>query len=163
MKSRDFRAILLSILLLATQRALAATTNGSSALALASLVAVHSPLLSTGDMLLIRRLFNGHFHRLRGDTKTISVTADAIVCSVGNVDITAHSCKLTFGTKTVNLIGDAAYELYATMALAGVPSEGAAGTMSESLAHLVCSINPLEIADRGGGGADCAFAAGAPK
>jgi hypothetical protein len=62
---------------------------------------------------------------------------------VGNIDITAHSCKLTFGTKTVNLTGDAAYELYATMALAGVPSEGAAGTISESLSHLVCTINPL--------------------
>src|SRR5262249_61084684 len=93
-------------------------------------------LLSKGDILLIRRLFNGHVHRLRGDTKTISVTADSIVCSVGNVDITAHSCKLTFGTKTVNLIGDAAYELYATMALAGVPSEGAAGTMFWGLSPL---------------------------
>ena len=29
----------------------------------------------------------------------ISVTADAIVCGIGNVDITTHSCKLTFGAK----------------------------------------------------------------
>ena len=161
MKSRNFRAILL--LLLATQSASAATNSGPSALALASLVAVHSPVLNTGDTVLLRRLFNAHFHQLRGDTKTSSITADTIVCSVGNVDITAHSCKLTFGAKTANLNGRAAYELYTTMAQAGVPSEGAAGTTSESLSHLVCTINPLEIAKRAGGGADCTFDVGAPK
>ena len=161
MKKRDFRAILLAILLLASQHAFAANANGSSALALASLVAVHSPLLNTGDMILIRRLFNGHFHQLRTDTKTISVTADTVACNVGNIDITTHSCKLTFGGETVNLNGRAAYELYATQA--GVSSGGAAGTMSESLSQLVCTINPLEIAKRSGGGADCTFDAGAPK
>ena len=109
----DFRAIaILSFLLLTCQSVLAATASGSSALALASLVAVHSPVLSTGDTVLIRRLFNGHFHQLRGDTKVISVEANATVCSVGNVDLTAHSCKLTFGGKTINLTGDRAYELY---------------------------------------------------
>ena len=128
---------------------------------LASLVAVHSPVLSTGDTVLIRRLFNGHFHQLRGDTKVISVEANAIVCSVGNVDLTAHSCKLTFGGKTINLTGDKAYELYATMSQAGVPSEGSAGAVHESLSHLVCTINPLEIAKRDGGGADCTFDAAA--
>ena len=106
-----------------------------------------------GDIALIRRLFNGHFHQLRGDTKVISVEANAIVCSVGNVDLTAHSCKLTFGGKTINLTGDKAYELYATMSQAGVPPEGSAGAVHESLSHLVCTINPLEIAKRDGGGA----------
>ena len=95
-----FRAIaILILLLLANQRAFAATASGSSALALASLVAVHSPVLHTSETLLIRRLFNGHFHQLRADTKPISVEADAIACSIGNVDITPHSCKLTFGRK----------------------------------------------------------------
>ena len=158
----DFRAIaILSFLLLTCQSVLAATASGSSAFALASLVAVHSPVLSTGDIALIRRLFNGHFHQLRGDTKPISVEANAIVCSVGNVDLTAHSCKLTFGGKTINLTGDKAYELYATMSQAGVPSEGSAGAVHESLSHLVCTINPLEIAKRDGGGADCTFDAAA--
>ena len=143
----DFRAIaILSFLLLTSM--LAATASGSGALALASLVAVHSPVLNMSDTVLIRRLFNGHFHQLRGDTKVISVEADAIVCSVGNVDLTAHSCKLTFGGKTINLVGDKAYELYATMSQAGVPSEGSAGAVHESLSHLVCTINPLEILPR---------------
>ena len=132
-------------------------------MAFGAVVASHSPILNTSDTLLIRRLFNGHFYQLRGDTATISVTADAIVCSAGTVDITAHSCKLSFGAKTANLTGRAAYELYATMAQVGVPSEGAAGTMSKSLSHLVCTINPIEIAKRGGGGADCTFDTGATK
>jgi hypothetical protein len=158
----DFGAIaILSFLLLTCQSVLAATANGSSALALASLVAVHSPVLSTSDTLLIRRLFNGHFHRLRGDTNVISVEANAIVCSIGNVDITSHSCKLTFVGKTINLTGDAAYELYATMSQAGVPAQGSAGEVHESLSHLVCTIKPLEIAKRDGGGADCTFDAAA--
>ena len=96
------------------------------------------------DTLLTRCLFNGHFHQLRGDTKTISVTADAIVCSVGTVDITAHSCKLTFGAKTVNLTGRAAHELYATMAQAGVPSQSTTNALSVGLSHLMCTINPLK-------------------
>ena len=127
---------------------------------LASLVAVHSPVSNTSDTLLTRRLFNGHFHQLRGDTKMISVMADAIVCSVGIVDITAYSCKLTFGAKTVNLTGRAAHELYATMAEAGVQSQNTANALSEGLSHLMCTINPLEIAKRSGGGADCKFDAG---
>src|SRR4029077_15641921 len=99
----DFRAIaILSFLLLTCQSALAGTASGSSAFALASLVAVHSPVLSTGDTALIRRLFNGHFLQIRGDNNGISVEANSIVCSVGNVDLTAHSCKLTFGGKTIN-------------------------------------------------------------
>jgi hypothetical protein len=116
----DFRAIAIHIFLLLTcQSVLAATFSGSSALAPASLVAVHSPVLSMGDTILMRRLFNGHFHQLRGDTNVISVKANAIVCSVGNVDLTSHSCKLTFDAKTINLTGRTAYELYATMSQAG--------------------------------------------
>ena len=158
----DFRAIAILIFLLLTgQSLLAATASGSSALALASVVVVQSPMLSTGDKLLIRRLFNGHYYQLRGDTKVISVEANAIVCSIGNVDITSHSCKLTFGGKTINLTGDAAYQLYATMSQAGVPAQGSAGEVHESLSHLVCTINPLEIVKRSGGGADCTFDADA--
>ncbi len=153
-------AAFLAVLLAAIQSASAATKSGSSALALAFLVAVHSPISNMSDTVLTRRLFNGHFYQLRGDIKPISVTADAIVCSVGTVDITAHSCKLTFGAKTVNLTGRAAHEVYATMAQAGVPSESTTNASSESLSHLVCTIVPLEIAKRSGGGANCTFDAG---
>ena len=65
-----FQAIAIVTFLLPTcQSVLAATVSGSNALALASVVVVQSPVLSTGDKLLIRRLFNGHYYQLRGDTK----------------------------------------------------------------------------------------------
>jgi hypothetical protein len=151
----DFRAIAIHIFLLLTcQSVLAATFSGSSALAPASLVAVHSPVLSMGDTILMRRLFNGHFHQLRGDTNVISVKANAIVCSVGNVDLTSHSCKLTFDAKTINLTGRTAYELTRRCRKR---AEGSAGEVHESLSNLVCTIKPLEIAKRHGGGADCTF------
>jgi hypothetical protein len=149
--------ILLFALLLTSQSALAATTTGSSALALASLVGVQSPVLSRHDKSVLARLLGGHADVAFPVNKQISVKADDIVCNAGDIDITAHSCKLTFGAKTANLTGDKAHELYATMAEVGVPSEGSAGAVHESLSHLVCTINPHEIALKSGSGADCMF------
>jgi hypothetical protein len=162
MKAGDLtRATILLFPLLASQNASAATATGSSALALASLVAEASPLLSRHEKRVMARLFGGHLHHLPANSK-ISVKADAIVCRVSNVDITSRSCKLTFGAASANLTGRKAHELYATLAEAGVPSEGAAGSIFESLAHFVCTIDPREIAQRAGGGADCTFDLGAP-
>ncbi len=157
MQMREFNAaaILLFSLLLTSHSASAATASGSSALALAALVGAHSPILSRHDKRVLARLFDGHTNVLFPGSK--NVEADAIDCTAGNVDITAHSCKLTFGDKTANLRGRKAHELYATMVEAGVPSEGAAGRLHESLSHLVCTINPHVIAQKGGGGADCTF------
>jgi hypothetical protein len=39
----------------------------------------------------------------------------------------------------------------------GISSEGAAGTLHETVSHLVCTISPHEIAQKAGGGADCTF------
>jgi aquaporin Z len=50
-----------------------------------------------------------------------------------------------------------AHELYATMVEVGISSEGAAGTLHETVSHLVCTISPHEIAQKAGGGADCTF------
>jgi hypothetical protein len=149
--------ILLFGLLLASQGALAATTTGSSALALATLVGVQSPVLSRHDKSVLARLLGGHTDVAFPANKKISIKADDIVCTAGDVDITAHSCKLTFGAKTADLAGDKAHELYATLAEVGVPREGSAGAVHERLSHLVCTINPNQIAQKGGGGADCMF------
>ncbi len=159
MQTRDFKAtaILLFTLLLTSHSASAANTSGSSALALAALVGAHSPVLTMYNKHVLARLFDGHTNVPFPANKKISVEADAIDCTAGNVDIAAHRCKLTFGAKTISLGGREAHELYATMVEAAVPSEGAAGTLHESLSHLVCTINPHEIAQKGGGGADCSF------
>src|SRR6516225_5637347 len=68
---RDLRgaAILFFPLLLASQSASAATAAGSSALALASLVAAASPLLSRHEKRVMARLFGGHLHHLPANSK----------------------------------------------------------------------------------------------
>jgi hypothetical protein len=149
-------------LLLASQSASAATAAGSSALALASLVAAHSPLLSGYEKRVMAQLFSGQSNVNFPANMKISVKADAVVCRASNVDITSRSCKLTFGPASAQLTGSEAHKLYATMAESGIPPEGTAGSAFESLAHLVCTIDPSTIAQRGGGGAECTFDPGAP-
>ncbi len=163
MQTTDSRwtAILLSFLLLASQSASAASVSGSSALALASVVAEHSTELTLYHKSIMARLFDGEFDVPFSRNKKISIEADTIICRAGNVDITARSCRLTFGAARTDLTGRKAHELYATIAEAGISSEGSAGTMYEGLSHLVCTINPHEIAQKGGGGADCTFDSGA--
>ena len=154
-------AIVLVPLLLASQSAPAATAAGPGALALAALVAAHSPLLGRHERRALARLLDGHSRVGFPPGIKISVKADAVVCRASNVDITSRSCKLTFGAKSVNLTGRQAHELYATIAEAGVPPDGAAGSVLESLSHLICTIDPHAIAQKAGGGADCTFDPGA--
>ena len=87
----------------------------------------------------------------------MSVTADALTCRVSNVDITSRRCQISFGKATRNLKGRAANEVYATLAMAGVVAEGAAGSMIESISKLRCTLDPGEIKDNSGGGAECTF------
>jgi hypothetical protein len=88
--------------------------------------------------------------------KKISVTADSIVCRI-NVDITARSCELTFKKATHTIKGREANELYATEVFAGLPSDGAAGSIFESLSKPNCTLDPAGIKDKGGAGADCSY------
>ena len=83
-----------------------------------------------------------------------------MVCRVSNVDITSRSCELTFGSRKRTLTGREANEVGATAAAAGVPSEGAAGSSIESISKLRCTIDPNEIMQKAGGGANCIFETG---
>ena len=136
------------------------TATGPTALALAAVVAGHSPLVSAFNNRVIARLFRGNtnFGFTRG--RKISVTADSIICRTSNVDITSRMCELTFSVGKPALRGREANELSATAAVAGAPSEGAAGSMIESLSKLACTIDPNEIMQKAGGGAECTFEAG---
>src|SRR5262249_28388785 len=131
-------------------------------LALASIVAAHSPLLNRLESRAMARLFGGRSDLAFPANRKILVKADAIVCRASNVDITSRSCKLTFGNRSVDLTGRNAHELFATIAEAGVPPDGAAGSIYENLSHLACTIAPGEIAQKAGGGAECTFDPGAP-
>ena len=136
------------------------SASGPTALALAAVIAQHSPAVRAFDKRVIARLFRGNTRfGFTPDTK-ISVDADTVVCRVSNVDITQRSCELTFGSRKRTLTGREANEIGATAAAAGVPSEGAAGSSIESISKLRCTIDPNEIMQKVGGGANCNFETG---
>ena len=130
----------------------AASITGQAALALAGVVALYSPLPAANKK-AVAALFKGDTNFPY--TAKITVTADKIVCRTSNVDVTARSCEVTFKTSTKTLKGREANELYATEAMAGIPSDGAAGSNFESLSKLTCTLDPKVLKQKGGGGAEC--------
>jgi hypothetical protein len=151
---------LLAATLLVTPAA-AATTGGSGALALAALIATHSPTASVAEKRVMARLFAGQTNFSYPANNTIIVSADSVVCRISNVDIAERSCELTFGRTKRTLKGREAHEFYATAVEIGVPSDGAAGTIYESFSHLICTIDPNAIKQKDGSGAMCMFDTGA--
>ena len=135
--------------------AIAGSVTGSVALALAGVVATHSPKLSPAEKKAVAAFFDGKTD-VPGTGK-IKVAADRIVCRIGNVDITARSCEVTFAGETISFRGREANELYATEAMAGVPSDGAAGSIFEGVSKLACTLDPAAIKDKSGGGAECSY------
>ena len=146
--------VLLTAFGLAPAAAAPVSVSGSTAVAVAGVIAPYSPLLSAHEKRKIADLFNGH---ARAGNK-LTVTAESIVCSVSNVDITARSCELTFDKFARTLKGREANEVNATLAAAGAVAGGAAGSMIQSVTNLTCTLDPNVIKDNAGGGADCAFA-----
>jgi hypothetical protein len=151
-----FAALVFSLSVAAVSAASAASVTGAAALALAGVVAQYAPLPAANKH-AVAAFF-------KGDTNfpykgKISVTADKIVCRTSNVDITARSCEVTFKTKKQTLGGREANELSATEAAAGIPSDGAAGSNFESLSKLNCTLDPEQLKQKGGGGAECSFEA----
>jgi hypothetical protein len=149
-------------LLLFTHPASASVAAGNGALALAALIAANSPVLAESDKRILAALFEGQLDSPFAAGRKISVQADHVTCSAGNVDISRHSCALTFSKQTATLAGRKAHELYATLTEIGVPPDGAAGTIYESVSHVSCTIDPNGIKQRDGGGATCHFDTGGP-
>jgi hypothetical protein len=143
-----------------TASAAPGNVSGPSALALAAVIAQHSPAVRAFDRRVIARLFRGNTSFGFTPNTKISVDADSVICRVSNVDITSRSCDLSFGTRKRKLTGREANEVGATAAAAGVPSQGAAGSSIESISKLRCTIDPNEIMQKGGGGAECSFDTG---
>ena len=144
-------------LLLGTTAAYAGSVDGSSALALAALVAEQSPIVKATDKTLLAKFLNGGANAPYASKDKITVAADAVSCKSSNVDITIHDCDLTFGTKKITTHGRRAHELYATLAEAGVPSDGAAGSIFEAVSNLNCTIDPAAVMEKAGGGAHCTY------
>jgi hypothetical protein len=130
------------------------SATGSTALAIAAVIAPYSPLLSAHEKTTIACLFDGN----ASAGKKLAVTAESIICRVGNVDITARSCEITFKKGKRTLKGRQANEVNATLTAAGAIAEGAAGSMIQTVTKLSCTLEPNVIKDHSGGGADCSFA-----
>ena len=154
------RAWLAILLGLSSPAAFADDASGPGALALAAVVGDRDPALNATHRLALARLFAGQTNFGLPAGQKIVVKADKIVCRVHNVSIIERSCELKFGPHVVNLAGRSANELYATMSVAGVPSDGAAGTIFEGLHQLGCTVDPAVAVQGAGGGADCTFTPG---
>jgi hypothetical protein len=154
MNLRKLAVLTISLVVAGATAASAGSATGSAALALAAVVAPYS-YLPAADKMAVKKFFNGDTNVSYG--KKISVAADKIVCRTSNVDITARSCELTFKNGKHTLKGREANELYATEVMAGVPSDGAAGSIFESLSKLNCTLDPKALKDKAGAGADCSF------
>ena len=157
MRSGKSVVLILPLLMADIGTASAASVSGSVALALAGVVAPYSQL-PAAEKKAVAAFFAGDSNVPYANK--ITVTADKIVCRASNVDITSRSCELTFGSHTRTVKGREANAIFATEALAGVPADGAAGTIFEALSKLSCTLDPTVIQDKAGGGADCTFTPG---
>jgi hypothetical protein len=157
------RTVLAVLLVLGNGTSIASAASGSAfgpaALALAGVVASHSRVLSFADRRVIAQLFAGKSISFPPGRK-ISINADSITCRVSNVDIISRSCELVFGDRKRALKGRQANELFATLLAAGVASVGAAGSIFEKVTTLICTIDPNEVQQKAGGGAQCVFETG---
>jgi hypothetical protein len=151
------KLMFLTAALLAAPLAHAASSGGNAGLALAARVGVHSPALSVLQKKILLRMLDGNLNFSWPAGHKIVVKADAVTCRASNVDISAHSCAFTFGTHKPSIQGEAGEALYATLVWNGVPADGAAGTIFESVKNLVCTIDPNAVKQRDGSGADCTF------
>src|SRR3954468_6147200 len=162
MQMKSGRLAVLTVSLLtataSTASAAPATVSGPAALALAGVVALYSPLLTADEREAVSAFFVGQSGVRYA--KKILVTADKVVCRVSNVDITARSCELTFKGAKQTIRGRRASEILATEAMVGIPADGAAGSVSEGLSKLTCTLDPAEIRKKAGGGAGCSFETG---
>lgn len=144
-------------LLLMAPPASAETADGSGALALAALVGQNSPKLDPAAKDVLLKLLDGDA-KIGTSTGTILVKANKINCRASNVDITAHSCELTFGGTMAKITGRRAHELYATLAEIGIQPDGAAGSSFEAIGQLNCKIDVTAVTQMAGGGAHCDYA-----
>jgi hypothetical protein len=140
-------------LILSGQAACAASATGAAALALGALAAEHDWALSAFKRHTLAKVFAGQNPPYPA-AQTIVVKAATIVCRESDVAINRRSCAITNFGHTVALTGRAAHELFATLIEVGVPADGAAGSIFESLSALECKISPHVIAGNSGAGAD---------
>jgi len=144
---------------LAAVPASAGTMSGNAALAFAALVGAHSPALPEMDKYILSKFLNGET-RFQSWNAKFSFSVSDVHCRYSDVDITEHRCTISFGSRNVELDGREGGALLATMALAGVESDGAAGTIHYEAKGIACTVDPAEVKSKDGGGAMCSYNGG---
>ncbi len=152
-----FAAVLLLIPSVVLAKPRTESASGPDALALAELVGEQSPTLPKADKTLLLGYLDGKAATTHTKGQTVHVTVKSIQCKSSDVDLTERQCELMFGTKRVPLRGRQAEALNATLALIGLPEDGAAGSIYYSLDNLDCTVDADAIKERDGSGADCKF------
>lgn len=150
-------SVAFAVALLSCSAAQANSTGGHAALSLAEAVGAQSPLLSFFHKFALQQFRNGST-TFGGPTGSFTFTAASIDCGAGDVDITHHYCRLTFGSlPTIQINGAAAQQLFATLIEAGDPSDGTAGTIHEAVTALSCTVDIGQVKAKAGGGATCTY------
>ncbi|HEY0301401.1 MAG TPA: hypothetical protein VGC36_08725 [Rhizomicrobium sp.] len=149
-------SIAFAITTLGGSAAYAASTGGFAALSLAEAVGLRSPTVSFAHKLTLKKFRAGNTTFVSSNAP-FTFSAAAIDCGASNVDITHYRCRLTFGSSTIEIDGAAAQQLFATLIEAGVPGDGAAGTIHEAVTALSCTVDVGQVKARAGGGATCSF------
>lgn len=143
----------------ATTAQAAESSSGNGALVLAAVIGLQSPLVSAAGKIVLGKMLDGDL-AFSASVAKIKVQARSVSCRASDVDIAAHACTIGFGQHSTSVKGRVAHEIFATLVENGVPSDGAAGSIFEAVSNLSCTVDPAEVKQRGGGGADCTFQAG---
>ena len=136
------------------------TITGPTALALAAVVAQHSPHLPAYDKKTMARLFAGDSVFLIGTKAKFSVTVDTAVCRTSNVDIAARSCELTFKVSKKTIKGREANEVYATSRPPASSPKARPDRTSPASRSSIAPSMPRKSARRPARGAQCSFETG---
>jgi len=135
--------------------AVAGSIEGKDALILAALVTEQSPKATAASRAVLASLVERRSKVRYPSSNKINVKADAVSCKMSRYDADEFSCELTFDTKTFTARGRKARELYD--ALPSDVASGAMGEYFEELTNLNCVIDPAEVRQKKGGGAQCAY------
>lgn len=152
-----FALVLLAVPAVAAAKPRTENIQGPDALALSEVVGEQSPSLTKAEKTLLQGYLDGKAATAHTKGQKVQVTVKSIKCSTSELDLTERQCELMFGKTRVAVRGTQAQALNATLALLGLPEQGADDSIRYSLNSLDCTIDADAIGKRDGSGAKCQF------
>lgn len=115
-------------------------TVGPKSAALAYMVAVHSPLLTTEQRDAISQDFHGA--PLNSEPSMHNVTADRVSCTASGDGVGEEArCSIDYGADVKDIAGEDATFLLAALATAGAEPKSGAQNLERSIMELVCTVD----------------------